>query len=186
MFAFISALLSVATEILKNYWKPLAIIVILIFTFEAGVKSTEQKYEAKINKDKADQALLLVEQEESSKKRQDAFDAEKDKILLDFEAYKTKHPKIIEVTKYVTAKADSECIIPSGFIWMYNSAISGTEDNSTEIKGESESVDSPSGIKLSQVGSVTTSNLNICQVEMKKLEELQKTVILFQLEQSKD
>ena len=186
MFAFISALLSVATEILKNYWKQLAILIILICTFEAGVKSTEQKYEAQINKDKADQALLIVAQEEASKKKQDAFDIEKDKLVSDFETYKNSHPKIVEVTKYVTSKADSECIITNGFVQLFNSSISSLSDNPSKIKSESESVDAPSGIKLSKVGSVTSDNFNICEIEMKKLEELQKTVILFQIEQSKD
>lgn len=183
MFAFISAVLSVATEILKNYWKPLAIILILICTFEAGVKSTEQKFEAQINKDKADQALALVAAEEASKKKQDEFDTAKDKIVTDFETYKNTHPKIIEVTKYVTAKDDANCIIPTGFVRLHNDSIDAKSSDSSKTESISSSTDSPSGIKLSQVGRTVSDNYNICQTEMKKLEELQKTVILFQAKQ---
>jgi hypothetical protein len=74
----------------------------------------------------------------------------------------------------VTPKADSQCIITTGFVSVHDAAATGEVQLST---APSVSVDSPSPLKLSDVGRVVAGNYGTCRAEYEKLTALQDWVL---------
>ena len=64
-----------------------------------------------------------------------------------------------EVPKYVTADADSRCVVNNGFVWLYDTAL-----QAGPISGSGPAdVDAPSGIALSAVAGVAAENNAECR-----------------------
>lgn len=65
---------------------------------------------------------------------------------------------IKEVPTYVSSRADAACIVPRGFVQLYDAAarLSGFP------AATSESLDAPSGIPLSNVSRTTATNFDAC------------------------
>jgi hypothetical protein len=69
---------------------------------------------------------------------------------------------IKKVKEYVTVKADSQCSVPDGAVWLLDLP-SESERGHPAIPGSGpEDVDSPSGIALSRVVETTARNLQEC------------------------
>jgi hypothetical protein len=62
---------------------------------------------------------------------------------------------VTEVPVYVTKAADARCIIPTGLVLLHNSAAAGLPVDTAPASGL---VDSDSGLALSEVQAVVTSN----------------------------
>jgi hypothetical protein len=77
-----------------------------------------------------------------------------------------------KVPVYVTPKADAACIVPNGFVVLYDAAVSGNKPESVAAAygvGPGD-VDRPSGIPLSKIGSVSVDNADACSGWHDKLE----------------
>jgi hypothetical protein len=68
---------------------------------------------------------------------------------------------IQKVPVYVTAQADSQCVVPAGFVRLHDAAAAG-RDVSAIPQGPGESADTPSGVKLSTVAWVVAGNYGVC------------------------
>jgi predicted RNase H-related nuclease YkuK (DUF458 family) len=92
--------------------------------------------------------------------------------VAEAQAQKQKTKTLIkEVTKYVTKEADARCTVPVGFVWLYNASLAG------EVAGVPGSppgdVDSPSGVKISEVAAVAGDNNAECVKRGKLIEAWQ-------------
>ena len=73
-----------------------------------------------------------------------------------------------ELSKYVSAQADSRCVIPTGFVQLFNQSASATYAKPFVFSsGASASSDTPSGVSLSTVASVIVIN-NARAVQLRK------------------
>ncbi len=128
----------------------LLIVAIVLFSsgiFFSGVKWSNNKHEQKVS--------ALVE-------RQKIADAQvlnlNEKLV---EALNGKIQTIVKVekqvvTKYVTKKADDNCVIPLGFIRIHDSAATGTI-----VPPSTEDVDANSGVQLSLAAEVIKQNYSL-------------------------
>lgn len=71
-----------------------------------------------------------------------------------------KQTIVKEVKKYVTEKADSQCTIPAGFVWMHDRTLAG--ENALVAGRAPGDVDSASGVALSTVAAVVAENNAEC------------------------
>lgn len=165
----------------KQYWKVIAVALILTATYFAGVKTTTAKYEAKIQIIKNEQQQRIIEAQNEFMEKTAQYDKEKIFIAEAFETYRKTHPviKTKEVKIYVTPEADSRCIVPRGFIRLHNTAASGASEVSPTDNGE-QSNDSPTKLALSAVGEVVAENYNMCLLEFEKIKALQATIRKYQ------
>lgn len=77
-----------------------------------------------------------------------------------------------EVTRYVPAKADAECVVPNGFVRLFDAAASQTDpDALPATAGEPDG--SPSGIALSQVGALSVAWAKNYAIVAQQLTDLQ-------------
>lgn len=128
----------------------------------------------------ADKAKLLAEERKTSAERDKRYEAVAQLVVdqgkrdaaaaLELEQ---AHARVIVVTKfirekvpaYVTPLADSRCIVPVGFVQLFNAAASGQADQadtSAPATTGGLSVDRPSGVALSAVGTRTVDNFGTC------------------------
>lgn len=122
------------------------------------VDSIQAKYDKLLgdtNKWKADNAAA----QETAKKVNDAVVvALHDKLIATTKQVSQLKVQLKELNKYVTAKADSQCVIPTGFVSVYNAAVkAGPLPDSG-----AGNVDAPSGITLSRLAEIDAANLSEC------------------------
>lgn len=80
---------------------------------------------------------------------------------------------IQKVPVYVTAKDDSKCVVPNGFVRLHDAAA----EDSIQLPASSGSVDGQtSEVKLSDVASTVAGNYGICHANAEQLNELQDWV----------
>jgi hypothetical protein len=78
--------------------------------------------------------------------------------------------ELIEVPKYVTVKADSQCSVPRGFVRLHDGA-AGNLPPVPLTAGQSD--DDPSGVELSAVADTITANYGTCNETRQQLIDLQ-------------
>ena len=76
-----------------------------------------------------------------------------------------------EIPIYVSQIADSECVIPVGFVLLHNAAASGSVPESSGQPN-----DTPSGVELSGVAKIVTENYGTCIENSTRLSGLQQWV----------
>lgn len=78
-----------------------------------------------------------------------------------------------EVPVYVTAKADSACVVPRGFVRVFNGAAAGVAPV-PDPAGQSD--DAPAGVGLAAVADATAGNFGTCRATAQTLSDLQAWV----------
>lgn len=141
----------------------LALAVSHIWAYQAGKSSERQEWVEKENK--------RLEEEEAKKEREEkaaaTAKAEQKQVVEDLEKKlklaldKPAQIKTItkEVVKYVTKKADDQCVLTSGFEWMHNAALDSTLAGSPP--GD---VDQATTLKASEVAATVAENNAECTV----------------------
>lgn len=74
---------------------------------------------------------------------------------------------IREVTKYVPAAADAQCVVPVGFVRLHDQAAAGVLPQTSDAAGQP--ADTPSGVALSAVGTTVAGNYGGCREDAQKL-----------------
>lgn len=70
--------------------------------------------------------------------------------------------KIERVIEYVSRKADAQCVVPDGAVWLLDLPSSSERQATGVSESGPKDVDAPSGIALSGVVEVTAGNLQEC------------------------
>jgi hypothetical protein len=160
--------------------EPVLIILLGMFVvfaiYEGGVHHERTIWKSKI--DTYDQQMKQVKTDADAKIK--LMEIAQAKIVTDFNtllaaeraAHVVVQTKIKEVTKYVTAKADSQCVVPAGAVSLFNAPLS------PEVPGlptsEPGDVDAPTGVALSTVISVAASNNDECVARGEVIDKWQK------------
>lgn len=74
---------------------------------------------------------------------------------------------IREVPRYVTVAADTQCVVPAGFVRLHDAAAAGVLADPSATS--SEPADAPSGIALSEVGATVAENYGACREDREAL-----------------
>ena len=74
---------------------------------------------------------------------------------------------IREVPRYVTVAADTQCVVPVGFVRLHDAAAAGVLPQPADPAGEP--ADTPSGVALSAVGSTVAENYGSCREDREAL-----------------
>lgn len=122
------------------------------------VKAANDRYdklETETNQWKADMA---VAQRAAAKAANDTLVAVQTKLRAAERQRDKLAKQLKEIPKYVTPQADSACTITTGFVSVYNAAVKASP---LPDSGPG-NVDAPSGITLSQLADVESSNLAEC------------------------
>lgn len=130
---------------------------------EAKAKADVDAANAKYNKIKDDQATWqaqLANAVENAKKGQANIVAGLQHYLRDAQnAHAIVKTIIKEVPKYVTQKADSDCTVTAGFVWLHDYSLQQT----ITVPGSGPAdVDAASGIAISHVAEVDAFNNGEC------------------------
>jgi len=169
---FLLALKTFFTQVL-GYWKEIVIVVLVCVlmygTYDLGVLKTSAKYENDIKKS---EVIAAKEKKE--------FDDNQTYIIEQYAKWNQDHPVIKEVTKYVTSNSDSKCVIPIGFVRVFDAAAT-----SEPVASGPDSNDNPSGLVLSTISEVTVSNFEVCNDTRQKFMALQNVVRAYQKSQSR-
>lgn len=174
------------------------IILALIIAWAVSIAGVGWKaYEmGDTNRANADKAATLAGKELADKDRgaleaklqQQQTDARAQSIAMNrqLEEERAKSHVVIqtivkEVPTYVTALADSRCIVPDGFVQLFDASFrSSVPDLFAGVAGGDRSslVDRPSGIPLSQVSSAVAENAGLCHEWESQARGLRKRVEL--------
>ncbi len=93
--------------------------------------------------------------------------------------------QLSEVKKYVTPKADSQCVIPNGFVQLYNQSVSPSTDSNvpgstpgdaptTSAAADATAQDANSGLALSAVSTILIANSAECVARGVEIERWQE------------
>lgn len=131
---------------------------------EGGI-SNQERWEAKVSEAK----LEMAKKEVASA---DATTKVVTKYVTKIEIVKENGNAIIkEIPKYINANADSQCVIPNGFVLLHDSASRNEIPNST--RGIDEGA---SSVKLSEVTATVTDNYTLYHQVSQQLKSLQEWV----------
>lgn len=78
-----------------------------------------------------------------------------------------------KVTVYVTAKSDTACVVPRGFVELHDAAAAGRPLPVPAAPGD---LDDPSGVPLSSVAGTTAENYGVCHETAGRLNALQSWI----------
>jgi hypothetical protein len=121
---------------------------IKIKDYEQRLAAAEQDRDQKISQMQADHKLALAE-------LQTALETEK--------ARKQQVQTIIkEVPKYVTAKADAQCVLTAGFVSLLNLPLQSPGVSAGVPAGPARDVDAPAGVAASAVAQIVATNYTEC------------------------
>lgn len=82
--------------------------------------------------------------------------------LAEMKSSKAKvQQQIKKVVEYVTQKADAQCVVPDGAVWLLDLPSERERGSSISLSGP-DNVDDPSGIALSRLVETTSTNLQEC------------------------
>jgi hypothetical protein len=129
-------------------------------TYALGHHASDTKWEAKMAtvhlQQKAADDLRARADRQLQSDRDKTLAALNQKLVEQQAAHDAIKPIIKEVTKYVTAKADSKCELSAGFAWLSNRPLT------SETPGLAESppgdADAPTGLKASEVAATIAFN----------------------------
>ncbi len=146
---------------------------------KAEDKVVSDKEEAKLNGVIAQLKKQIQDQNDANAKAmqdlKEASDATIHAVQSDLDAERAKKQKVQivtkEVTKYVTAKADNECIITDGFVWMHNVSL---RQSASLADSAPRTPDAATGIKISDVATTIRDNYAECEERGVVIEGWQK------------
>jgi len=113
--------------------------------------------------EKVAQARLIAAAEVKARKAEDEAAAMTAKIRSQTEAVKVEiryrtRTLTKEIPVYVTPEADARCVVPVGFVSLYNQAVAGGAEVPERPGGP---LDAPSGVDLSEVLATDVPNLGV-------------------------
>lgn len=155
---------------LLKYWKPLAVVLacmlLLATVFGWGMIKGRAQIQAKWDKAKA--AQQAADTKEAN--RQAVVTIETVTKYVDrVRVVKGKTETIIkEVPKYVTVKADADCIINTGFVRLHDAAAANTLPD-----GPRDTDAAPAPVTLSTVSETVSANYGACFQNAAQLDALQ-------------
>ncbi len=98
--------------------------------------------------------------------------AEQKQIVIQHDIQVQTRTVVKEVPKYVTPEADARCILPAGFVRLYNAAALGSDPASVPVPaGLADGA--PSGIACSEVAADLADNFGIARANAAELSGLQ-------------
>ena len=139
----------------------LALVGSHIWAYQAGKSSERQEWVKKEEK--------RLKEEKAKQEREERAAAtaktEQAQVVKDLEKKveealaKPAQIKVItkEVVKYVTKKADDQCVLTAGFEWMHNAALDSSMAGSPPVD-----VDQATGLKASEVAATVAENNAEC------------------------
>lgn len=137
----------------------LIVVLILAAVYDAGRKKGEADAQAAHAAEQAAVTETVKKIEEKSGKISEAVAEKHDKAVTEIR-WRTKY-LTKEVPIYVTEKDDAGCVVPDGFVSLYNAAAEGRDP---EVPGPSGGPDGPgSGVALSTVAEIDVHNLGVAQ-----------------------
>lgn len=135
-----------------------------------SIKVTQDEAKKKIDKAEADLAQIKKEREKwqadmdaAVKEAKEAQTGIINQLSAKLQAAETRkaalQSKLKELTAYVSPKADSDCVIPNGFVWLHDYSV----QKAGPMAGSgSKDVDAASGVKLSEIAAVDSANFAEC------------------------
>ena len=126
---------------------------------KAALLEQERKTTAEVDKRHEAIAQLVVDQTARDAARDRELEEARKNVRTVFQYLPAKVPA------YVTPLADARCVVPVGFVQLHNDAATGkaaTADLAASADGGGLSVDRPSGVALSAVGSIVVDNYGTC------------------------
>ena len=167
MGGFLLSLRVFSSQIL-SYWKQIAAVLLVCVlsygSYDLGATKTSELYETKIKN-----AGIQAAKEKAE------FDNNQTYIIEQYAKWNVDHPVIKEVIKYVTTNSDAKCVIPVGFVRVFDAAAS-----SQQIASGLDSNDTPSRATLSTVAETTVNNFEICNDTRQKFIALQNVIKAYQ------
>lgn len=155
---------------LRAYWKPLALVTLLVgYTWyweSHGASRIQAKWDA-------DKALI--------QHQSDVLQMQYDNLIVEYESkapiieekikiIKEKGDDIlINVPKYISKKADADCPVPVGFVRLYNGAITGSLPTDTSTGDLNEAT---SGVGLTDIAATSVANFTKYRQVKEQLIEL--------------
>lgn len=137
----------------------LIVVLILAAVYDAGRKKGEADAQAAHSAEQAAVTETVKKIEEKSDKISEAVAEKHDKAVTEIR-WRTKY-LTKEVPIYVTEKDDAGCVVPDGFVSLYNAAAEGSDP---EVPGPPGGPDGPgSGVALSTVAEIDVYNLGVAQ-----------------------
>lgn len=156
-------------EFLIKYRKPLACLALALALFVTGWLCGADYVQAKWDKQKKDDALAAAQQ---GQQQAVATVVEVIKYVDRVRLVQGKTQTIIkEVPKYVTIRADADCVINNGFVRLHCFAATDTVPDAPR-----DSDAAPSGVELSTVASTVAGNYGLCAENAAQLDALQSWV----------
>jgi hypothetical protein len=175
----LATIIGAAINCAKNLLKPPFLYFVIAGAMLVGayfyhVRAVEVAYDSGYTKGVDDTKAIAKKQKEAEDRRNEQLrqqerDAQElalltiQRKLQDAEAKLAKKVQVItkEVTKYVTQKADSECVVTAGFVHVHNLSTTSTPDD--VASREPGNVDTPTSVTLSDIAKVDTANNAECQ-----------------------
>lgn len=168
------------------YWKQIALVALLVGSYLLGAHNESNKWETAISKANTNNIKEMQEYQRKS-------DKDSSKVTIAYSNYiqeqDSKIKKLSKEIDNVKAKNDSKCNILNGTIDIYDSMFAVQNKGNPTVQGAASNQsgsnfdDTSSTITLSEVVDNATTNFNICNIEMKKLDSLQEVVRDFQKKQ---
>lgn len=135
------------------------VFLLLLMVYDQGRKAGEAAANEEHAAKQAQAAAVVEVIEGKSKKITEETAAKHEKVVTEIQwrtRYLTK-----EVPIYVTEKDDAGCVVPDGFVSLYNAAAEGRDP---EVPGPSGGPDGPgSGVALSTIAEIDVHNLGVAQ-----------------------
>lgn len=146
-----------------------ALIFVGITGYRIGEHVTEAEWQAKTIKAQeqaaADSVAVAKVISDTAARWAATYAAQQSKLQVAENTWHVIYRTIKEkVPVYVTQAADARCVVPNGFVVLYDSAFGGTvpEPAASAAGGGPVDMDGPSGVPLSQVANVSADNADAC------------------------
>lgn len=166
---------------LLTFWKaiPQAVKILALWIVIAAVMllaAYRKGYDDGVSHEKAAHVKAIAEARKNvtqieTKQSQITQDVEQKHEAAQVQIRTITRTIIQKVPVYVTAKADSACTVPVGFVRLHDAAASGHLPSPSSAFAFSN--DAPSGVKLSAVASTVADNYGTCNAIREQLMSLQ-------------
>lgn len=154
-------------------WRVLAVIAVAVFGLW-GLHETRRADGLAVAKNASDAALVAAEKAAKLLASQTKISdkAEATQIIVQHDIQVQTRTVIQKVPVYVTPEADARCILPVGFVRLYNAAATGADPAAVpDPAGRPDGA--PSGIACSEVAADLADNFGIARQNAAELTGLQ-------------
>jgi len=150
-----------------KYWKPLAVIILAALIYGAGWLEGAAHVQTKWDTERRAEVLAAAE---TGRHQAEATVQVVTEYVDKIKVVRERGATIIkEVPVYVTAQADADCLINTGFVRLHDAAASDTASLSP---GPADAA--PSGVALSTVATTVADNYQRCHENAAQLIALQQ------------